>query len=99
MRRWKPTAVLDDVLVNYYLGVEDSTEFEFRHEIEEILSQIPEHYADVMRRFYLADMSIVDIARTMNLPVGTVKRRLFEGRRQFKSRWSSQTAQQQKKAS
>lgn len=48
------------------------------------LSVLSEKNRAVAGRFYLEDQSITEIAQTLAIPIGTVKRRLYDARRQLK---------------
>ncbi|MCM1299780.1 MAG: sigma-70 family RNA polymerase sigma factor [Firmicutes bacterium] len=50
------------------------------------LSRLASSYRKIMIRYYLREQSVADIADDLGLPVGTVKRRLFDARKQVKER-------------
>ncbi|MEO9482981.1 MAG: sigma-70 family RNA polymerase sigma factor [Ekhidna sp.] len=63
-----------------------------RHPNEEILNdlkvaikQLPEEQQTVIQLFYQESLSIITIGGLLNLPVGTIKSRLFRGREYLKS--------------
>jgi RNA polymerase sigma factor (sigma-70 family) len=54
-----------------------------RLDIERAMQQLPEDEAHVSRLFYLADLSIAEIARQTGRPEGTIKSWLHRGRRRL----------------
>lgn len=58
------------------IGQQDSLEFEFY----DVLSRIPEKLRDVAVLFYIEDMSINDIAKSLSISVSAVKARLTRAR-------------------
>ena len=57
-----------------------SGESEF-HALVEIIRSMPEEYRHVLELRFVAEWSIVEIAETLHLSEGTVKTRIFRGRR------------------
>ncbi|MCM1335030.1 MAG: sigma-70 family RNA polymerase sigma factor [Bacteroides sp.] len=51
------------------------------------LSRLTASYREIMIRFYLREQSVNGIADDLGIPVGTVKRRLFDARMQLKERF------------
>ena len=51
------------------------------------LSRLTFMYREMMIRFYLKEQSIVQIARELDIPEGTVKRRLFDAKNTLKERF------------
>jgi len=68
------TIPLDSV---YGIGTENDIAFEFK----ELLSHLPETLRDVTVLFYIEDMSINDIAKSLSLSVSAVKARLTRARK------------------
>lgn len=63
---------------NIFLRREKSTE------IMERISALPEKYREIVLLYYFAEKSISEISQLSDLPEGTVKFRLFEGRKKLK---------------
>jgi len=63
---------------NIFLRREKSTE------IMEKISALPEKYREIVLLYYFAEKSISEISQLSDLPEGTVKFRLFEGRKKLK---------------
>ncbi len=53
------------------------------------LSRLASSYREIMIRFYLREQSVNGIADDLKIPVGTVKRRLFDARKQLKERFDN----------
>lgn len=54
-----------------------------REDIQRLLAQLPQAHQEVMRRFYLEEESIQDIAAALKLSPGTVKSHLHRARLQL----------------
>lgn len=52
-----------------------------RQRVREAIAGLPEPQREVIARFYVEDRSIAEIAAALGLPEGTIKSRLFNGRR------------------
>jgi RNA polymerase sigma-70 factor (ECF subfamily) len=55
------------------------------HMVDEALGQLPEPYRQVLRVTYLCDQTNAQAAQALNIPVGTVKSRVFYGLRMLRS--------------
>lgn len=55
------------------------------------LSRLSEIHREIIIRFYLKEQPISRIAEELNVPVGTVKGRLFDARKNLKERFDSMT--------
>ncbi len=53
------------------------------------LSRLTSMYREMMIRFYLKEQSIAQIARELDIPEGTVKRRLFDAKNTLKERFET----------
>lgn len=89
----------DDLMKKYYETEIDKNIYEERHEIntekkisnaelEKIISMylnsIPEQYSLILNMFYINDLSHDEISEILNLPIGTVKNRLFRAKAKLK---------------
>ncbi len=82
----RPTVSVDDPDVsgevqNLLADPTDAIEPGGSMDIQAILSQLPEHYRQVLELFYLEQRSYDEVAVLMGLPIGTVKTYLFRARR------------------
>ncbi len=48
--------------------------------VSRVMRELPEHYATILSMFYLQDLSHAEICEVTELPLGTVKVRLFRAR-------------------
>ncbi|MDE6746553.1 MAG: sigma-70 family RNA polymerase sigma factor, partial [Oscillospiraceae bacterium] len=53
------------------------------------LSRLASAYREILIRFYLREQSVNSIADDLGIPVGTVKRRLFDARKKLKERFDN----------
>ena len=53
------------------------------------LSRLTSMYREMMIRFYLKEQSVAKIARELDIPEGTVKRRLFDAKNTLKERFET----------
>lgn len=67
-------------------GGSDSQSHNRASEIQAGLQKLPEVNRQILSLKYLDDLSTREIAETLNIPVGTVKSRLFHAREQLKQR-------------
>lgn len=58
------------------------------------VNNLPEIYREVTRLFYLNGRSYDDIANELNLPLSTVKKRLYDARQQLKENMSPMTTKE-----
>ncbi|NOU63439.1 MULTISPECIES: sigma-70 family RNA polymerase sigma factor [Paenibacillus] len=58
-------------------------------QVEQMIQDLPDKYKDLIVYKYYLDMSLEDISREVNLPVSTIKTRLFRGRNYIKRKWGS----------
>ena len=85
-KRLSRTVSMDDLSMrahsnspeNIFLRREKSTE------IMEKITALPEKYRETVLLHYFAEKSIAEISQILDLPEGTVKFRLFEGRKKLK---------------
>lgn len=58
--------------------------YDHHNELWDVIQELPEEYRIVIVMFYYSELSIRDIAKTLGIPVGTVKSRLSRGREMLK---------------
>jgi RNA polymerase sigma-70 factor (ECF subfamily) len=81
MRRGEvPIDVVDDVVVP-----ESTDQILSSHLVREALRHLPEPHRQALEATYLRDQTTAQAARTLNVPVGTVKSRVFYGLRMLRS--------------
>jgi len=54
--------------------------------VSRIMRELPEHYAMILSMFYLQELSHAEICEVTDLPLGTIKVRLFRARAMLKER-------------
>ncbi len=74
---------LDDL--NPSLIVEDQ---ERHHQVHQAIATLSEHERSVTQLFYGSDLTLKEIAISLNVPLSTVKKRLFDARKHLKGRLS-----------
>lgn len=62
-----------------------SVRVELLKAIHKAIQQLPKGKQDIIRLFYAEEYSINDISSFLNIPIGTVKSRLFKARQKLKS--------------
>jgi RNA polymerase sigma-70 factor, ECF subfamily len=87
--------VNDEALLDSLPAEEESVTFEERFEADDLLSflalevdALPPQYKSAVTLFYVQEMSYEEIAKVMEVPLGTVKTCLFRGRNLLKKRIS-----------
>jgi RNA polymerase sigma-70 factor (ECF subfamily) len=89
----KPTESLPDHLEPPDASAEDAIEAAgLRPEIERALAALPPDFRAAVVLSDLEGMSLPEAAATLGIPVGTVKSRVFRGRRLLAERLGNQTA-------
>lgn len=66
--------------------VDDMIAAEEISELNYSLSRLNKLYREIIIRFYLKEQPVAEIAADLNVPVGTVKRRLFDAKQNIKER-------------
>ncbi|GFZ77387.1 ECF RNA polymerase sigma factor SigW [Paenibacillus marchantiophytorum] len=64
-------------------------ELETAAQVERMIQDLPDKYKNLIVYKYYLDMSLEDISKEVNLPVSTIKTRLFRGRNYIKRKWGS----------
>ena len=59
-----------------------------RFEILEIINQLSVNEKEILTMYYFNDYSQEEISKKLNIPIGTVKSRLFSARNNFKSKYT-----------
>ena len=57
--------------------------------VQHLVNQLPDKYRIVLILYYTLEMDIAAIAKTLKLPAGTVKSRLFTARKEIKKGWQT----------
>ena len=81
-RRWRRRKMLDAILLRdrpVQRLVEAGPGPE-RPDLRDAIAELPRAYREVIVLHYLADLSVEEVAAVLDVPVGTVKSRLFRGR-------------------
>lgn len=59
-------------------------ESEIQGLVNKFLSEIPEKYSIILTMFYINDLSHEEISNALNIPIGTVKNRIFRAKEKLK---------------
>lgn len=59
-----------------------------RFEIFEIINQLSDNQKEILTMYYFSGYSQEEISKKLNIPIGTVKSRLFSARNNFKSKYT-----------
>lgn len=81
-RRWRRRKLLDTILLRERPTtrvVEPPPEPD-RADLRDALARIPKPFREVVVLHYLADLPVDEVAKVLDIPVGTVKSRLSRGR-------------------
>jgi RNA polymerase sigma-70 factor (ECF subfamily) len=62
------------------------------HDLALLVSQLPEKQRQVVTLFYMEEKSYEEVARLLDLPMGTVKTHLFRARRELALRWRKENS-------
>ena len=66
------------------------TEREKHIAIKKIIGDMPQDYKEVFILFYKLNFTVADIAQSLKLKEGSVKRKLFEARNWFKEQYAGE---------
>ena len=89
MHKNRPSLPFDEAILGGTTGPESLTQPSVQHLVEtrelqqvvrKAISELPEKYRLAICLRYLADLSYTDIARTLEVPVGTAKTLVFRGK-------------------
>ena len=69
---------------NEYNPDQKLTQKEISQIIAEYLKNIPEHYSVILNMFYINELSYDEISKILNLPLGTIKNRIFRAKEKLK---------------
>ena len=67
---------------------------EERRLVRRLVDELPEDKREAIRLFYDAQVDIREAAERLGVPEGTVKSRLYHGRRQFARAWTETTQEE-----
>jgi RNA polymerase sigma factor (sigma-70 family) len=59
------------------------------YELERALSELPMIEREALTLFYLQELSLIEVAEALNVPVGTIKSRLFRAKRLLRQAMTS----------
>jgi len=57
---------------------------ELQELVNDFLGKLPEKYSVILTLFYINDLSHDEISETLNIPIGTVKNRIFRAKEKLK---------------
>ena len=84
------TRMADVELISYarYLSEQRKTDAaEYRHDaVQKILRTLPKHERTVVRLYYLSEMGVREIGKSLGVPVNTIKSRLQRARRRLQEK-------------
>ncbi|MDT5025689.1 MAG: hypothetical protein QOE61_2115 [Micromonosporaceae bacterium] len=81
-RRWRRRQILDTILLRDrpVAQLVASAPGPERADLQAALAELPRQYREVIVLHYLADLAVDEVARLLDVPVGTVKSRLSRAR-------------------
>lgn len=82
-RRWRPLAFTGRDLID------DNAEMARRLDVEEVVRALPRRQREVIALYYLADLSVAEVATVLSVSVGTVKSHLSDARAALRVRLES----------
>jgi RNA polymerase sigma-70 factor (ECF subfamily) len=86
-QKYTQAASLDDVLEECPVNANPEDESDLRDEISHMLQQLDRMtmpQRELLTLYYLDELSIDDVAQVLEIPIGTVKSRLFTARKALK---------------
>lgn len=81
----RPSVSLDEPLVRLEAERAAPQQTESFSDLPKLLSALPERHRQVMMLFYMEDKSYEEVARLLDLPIGTVKTYLYRARKSLVS--------------
>ena len=60
------------------------SEKEIQGIVNEFINSVPEHYSIILNMYYINDLSHNEITEILNIPLGTVKNRIFRAKKKLK---------------
>ena len=60
---------------------------EIEEHLNHVIDKMPVKYKDIVSLYYVHDLSLQEISAKLNIPITTVKTRLYRGREQLRKRW------------
>jgi RNA polymerase sigma-70 factor (ECF subfamily) len=76
------------LFINLAAPQEDDTTGELRLRVRAALSELTRQSREVLELFYLEGLTHAEIAHRLQLPVGTVKRRVHDSKARFRKEWA-----------
>ena len=86
MEEYREEKGREKIAVYENLPEQEALRKEQQERVRRVVEELPEKIRMVMYLFYTAELSVQEIAKTLNIPVGTVKSRLNKGRNQVRKR-------------
>jgi RNA polymerase sigma-70 factor, ECF subfamily len=62
-------------------------ETEMQEQLAHVISKMSDKYKDIPNLYYVHDLSLQEISKKLEIPVTTVKTRLYRGREYLRKRW------------
>lgn len=84
-----PIEVAGGIVANTYQPIEKIINDEEISYLNYSLSRLASYHREIIIRFYLKEQSIKQISEELQIPVGTVKRRLFDAKKNVKERFDN----------
>ena len=76
---------LKSIVSNQDEEVEEDPKTKIKKALRHAINKLPKQKQDIIRLFYVEEYSITEISSFLNIPIGTVKSRLFKAREKLKS--------------
>jgi RNA polymerase sigma-70 factor (ECF subfamily) len=80
VRRRKPATSLEEELIEPPAGTDHAEQASAAADVQRALLEVPPEFRSVLIMHELQDMPVEEVARALEIPVGTVKSRLHRGR-------------------
>ena len=82
-----PTVSIEDETVDSGVSIDDGLIMQEKiAELNYAISRLSAQHREMIAMFYVQEMTISEIAKALNIPEGTVKRRLFDIKNNLKSK-------------
>jgi RNA polymerase sigma-70 factor (ECF subfamily) len=88
-------AISDEDELNHYgiLSSDDNSpemaliEAELQEQLSQVINKMSDKYKAIATLYYVHDLSLQEISEKLNIPITTVKTRLYRGREYLRKRW------------